>query len=83
MITATPTSLTLVAEVGGYRHYLDRQPIHAGEVLDYFDPAQSTWVSARFELIPGHRGRKAVLCIADGQSVPVDSATQLRWSPNG
>lgn len=80
MRTGTLTNLTLVAEAGGFRYYLERQPIHAGDVLDYFDPAGGAWVSARFEAIPGHRGRKAVLCLAQNRSVPVDSTTHLRWN---
>jgi hypothetical protein len=80
MRESTPTNLTRVAEAGGYRHYLDSQPIHAGDVLDYFDMAAGVWTSARFELIPGHRGRKAVLFLAEDYTVPVDVTTRLRWT---
>ncbi len=76
----TATHLTLVVEAGGYRHYLAGQPIHAGEVLEYFDPAHGIWINARFEFIPGHRGRKAVLCLSEDRTVPVGSTTRLRWA---
>lgn len=82
MRDAAPTNLKIVAELGGYRHCLDGQPIHAGDMLDYFDSATGTWTSARFELIPGHRGRKAVLCVGESRTVPVDATTRLRWTPN-
>jgi hypothetical protein len=78
--TYAENRLTLVAEIGGWRHHLDGQPIHAGDVLEYFDPTGRAWVSARFELIPGERGRKAVLDLPNDRTVPVGSTTRLRWA---
>ena len=72
-------ALTLVEELGGYRHYLDGEPIHAGDVLEFFDGNRLTWTMARFELIIGQRGRRAVLCTSDGSSITVDETTRLRW----
>lgn len=83
MRSATRTHPTLIAELGGWRHYLDGHPIHAGDVLEYFDPTCRTWVSARFELIPGERGRKAILCLSNDRTASVGSTTRLRWAPSG
>lgn len=73
--------LKIAEESGGVRHYLDDQPIHAGDVLEYFDMARDTWIPARFELAAGQRGRNAYLCLPGGQCLAVTETVRLRWSP--
>lgn len=77
------TNLTLVAEAGGLRHFLEGQPIHAGDVLEYYDPECTAWVSARFEVMPGQRGRGAFLCSSEARCVPVERAIRRRWAAHG
>ena len=79
MTSRVPGNLTITEELGGYRHYLDGQPIHAGDVLEYFDGNRQAWVTARFELIFGERGRLAVLCFNDGSSIAAEETMRLRW----
>jgi hypothetical protein len=69
----------LMEEAGGWLRYLDGEPIHAGDVLEYFDAGQGSWLAARFETVPGTRGRAAVLALPDNTSVAVAATTRLRW----
>lgn len=71
--------LTILEELGGYRHHLDGQPIHAGDVLEYFDENRLAWVPTRFELIFGTRGRQAVLCLPDDSCLALTDTIRLRW----
>lgn len=71
--------LTLIEEAGGFRHYLDGVPIHAGTVLECYDPEQRRWLPVRFETVFGQRGRNAIVCRADGTSMPVSDNLSLRW----
>lgn len=61
------------------RRYLDGEPIHAGDVLEFFDLRQSCWRSARYETVPGTQGRAAVLSFPDNTSLSVAATTRLRW----
>ena len=79
MTDVRDSHLKIVAELGGLRHILDGQPIHAGDVLEFYDGDRMTWTLARFELLVGERGRRAVLCTADGSSLAVDETIRLRW----
>ena len=69
----------LVEGADGFRRYLDEEPIHAGDVLEFFDVRKSSWLKARYESVPGTRGRAAVLCFPDDTSIPIAETTRLRW----
>jgi hypothetical protein len=69
----------LIEEAGGWRRYLDGEPIHAGDVLEYYDAGQGSWVAARFETVPGTRGRAAVLALPDNSYVSFATIIRLRW----
>lgn len=47
-MTTTGTVLRVVTEPGGLRHYLEDDPIHAGDPLQLL-MADGTWLSGRYE----------------------------------
>lgn len=79
MAEAESGNLTIVEEAGGFRHHLDGVPIHAGEVLEFFNDERNSWIPARFELVFGLRGRQAVMHVPDGSYLPVGNSIRLRW----
>lgn len=66
MAESEPGQLTITEERGGFRHYLDGLPIHAGDLLEFFDPVKAEWLAARFELVAGQRGKIGYLCLPGG-----------------
>ncbi len=69
----------LVEEPDGWRRYLAGEPIHAGDVLEYFDAGKCCWLTARFESVPGSRGRAAVLILPNDTCISLVGTIRLRW----
>jgi len=86
MPTPPAQRLELKHEEGGYRHYLNGEPVHAGNQLRLWLPAVQSpghpgyrpggWVWARYESRPGGR---ATLYLAGDRVLDLASHHNLRW----
>ena len=80
-MTIALDQLELRREPGGFRHYLDGQPIHAGDLLE-MQTDDGSWVLIRYEWNQ-KQNKSASLVLNDDFTIELTASTHLRWPDGG
>lgn len=62
--------------ISGYRHYLDGEPVHAGEILEMYRNGQ--WTAGRYEW-NYKAGSKPAFYLSQDRAVWIEPDDELRW----